>query len=141
MLSDSASFLEPGTQPAVFREDGDPRRSEFSLPCAQIFLEDFQVKGVPKMVKTILAVDYLPVAALKPKPRNPRSHTKKQLRQIANSIIAGGGMRRACCTVELDHVDVDTILSRGQFFTGLSAVHETTRRAFAQREEEMVDVR
>jgi DNA modification methylase len=38
------------------------------------------------MAKRILAVKYLPVAALKPNPQNPRVHTAKQIRQIANSI-------------------------------------------------------
>ncbi len=38
------------------------------------------------MAKRILVVEYLPVAALKPNPQNPRVHTAKQIRQIANSI-------------------------------------------------------
>ena len=42
------------------------------------------------MPKRILTVEYLPVAALKPNPKNPRSHTEKQVRQIANSINVFG---------------------------------------------------
>jgi DNA modification methylase len=42
------------------------------------------------MAKRILAVEYLPVAALKPNPQNPRVHTDKQVRQIANSIRSFG---------------------------------------------------
>ncbi len=42
------------------------------------------------MTKRILAVEYLPVTALRPNPKNPRSHTEKQIRQIANSIRAFG---------------------------------------------------
>lgn len=33
-----------------------------------------------------LQVTYLPLSALKPRERNPRTHTKKQIRQIADSI-------------------------------------------------------
>ena len=42
------------------------------------------------MTKRILAVEYLPVTALRPNPKNPRSHTEKQIRQIANSISTFG---------------------------------------------------
>ena len=38
------------------------------------------------MTKRILVVEYLPVTTLKLNPQNPRSHSEKQLRQIANSI-------------------------------------------------------
>ena len=37
-----------------------------------------------------LNITYLNIAALKPYARNPRTHSKKQLRQIANSIEAFG---------------------------------------------------
>jgi DNA modification methylase len=33
-----------------------------------------------------LKITYLPIASLKPRSRNPRTHTKKQIRQIADSI-------------------------------------------------------
>ena len=33
-----------------------------------------------------LAIEYRPVGTLKPSPRNPRTHSKKQIRQIADSI-------------------------------------------------------
>ena len=33
-----------------------------------------------------LSVTYRPIAELKPDPANPRLHSKKQIRQIANSI-------------------------------------------------------
>jgi len=33
-----------------------------------------------------LSVTYWPIEELKPDPANPRSHSKKQVRQIANSI-------------------------------------------------------
>jgi ParB-like chromosome segregation protein Spo0J len=33
-----------------------------------------------------LSITYLPIAELKPDPANPRRHSKKQIRQIANSI-------------------------------------------------------
>jgi hypothetical protein len=33
-----------------------------------------------------LSVTYRPIAELKPDPANPRLHSKKQVRQIANSI-------------------------------------------------------
>lgn len=42
------------------------------------------------MTKRILAVEYLPVTALRPNPKNPCSHTEKQIRQIANSISTFG---------------------------------------------------
>ena len=38
------------------------------------------------MTKRILVVEYLPVTTLKLNPQNPRSHSEKQLREIANSI-------------------------------------------------------
>jgi DNA modification methylase len=37
-----------------------------------------------------LAVTYRPIAALKPDPRNPRSHGKRQIKQLARSIGAFG---------------------------------------------------
>ena len=37
-----------------------------------------------------LSVEYLPIAALRLDPRNPRIHTDKQLRQIAGSIQSFG---------------------------------------------------
>jgi ParB-like chromosome segregation protein Spo0J len=37
-----------------------------------------------------LDVVYRPVTALKPDPRNPRKHSRRQIRQIANSIEAFG---------------------------------------------------
>lgn len=33
-----------------------------------------------------LQVVYLPTGALKPRPANPRTHSKKQIRQVADSI-------------------------------------------------------
>ncbi|MCH8113042.1 MAG: ParB N-terminal domain-containing protein, partial [Proteobacteria bacterium] len=33
-----------------------------------------------------LSIDTLPIKALKPYPRNARTHSKKQIRQIAESI-------------------------------------------------------
>ncbi len=33
-----------------------------------------------------LRVETMPVASLKPRARNPRTHSKKQIRQIADSI-------------------------------------------------------
>ena len=39
---------------------------------------------------TRLAISYLPLNALQPDPRNPRQHSKKQVRQIANSMAAFG---------------------------------------------------
>jgi DNA modification methylase len=42
------------------------------------------------MVKRILSIEYRPVASLKPNAQNPRLHTDKQLRQIADSIRAFG---------------------------------------------------
>lgn len=33
-------------------------------------------------------IEYLPLSALKPDPRNPRTHGKKQIQQIADSIVA-----------------------------------------------------
>jgi len=35
-------------------------------------------------------IEYLPLDALKPDPRNPRTHSKKQVRQIANGIESSG---------------------------------------------------
>jgi len=35
-------------------------------------------------------IEYLPLSALKPDPRNPRTHSKKQVQQIANSIESSG---------------------------------------------------
>jgi DNA modification methylase len=35
---------------------------------------------------TGLAINYLPISTLKPRPNNPRTHSDKQVRQIANSI-------------------------------------------------------
>ena len=35
-------------------------------------------------------IEYMPPEALKPNPRNVRTHSKKQIRQIANSIKAFG---------------------------------------------------
>src|SRR6478736_281288 len=37
-----------------------------------------------------LAVEPCPIASLKPNPRNARTHSKKQIRQIADSIVAYG---------------------------------------------------
>ena len=37
-----------------------------------------------------LGVETLPAATLKPYPRNPRAHTRKQIRQIASSIQTFG---------------------------------------------------
>src|SRR5512144_3057401 len=37
-----------------------------------------------------LAVEPRPIASLKPNPRNARTHSKKQIRQIADSIVAYG---------------------------------------------------
>jgi DNA modification methylase len=42
------------------------------------------------MAKRILAIEYLPVASLKPNAQNPRVHTEKQIRQIANSVKTFG---------------------------------------------------
>jgi DNA modification methylase len=53
-------------------------------------LKRFQVEGDKEMARRILAVEYLSVAALKPNAQNPRLHTDKQLRQIANSIRSFG---------------------------------------------------
>ena len=35
-------------------------------------------------------IKWVPPHALKPNPRNPRTHSKKQIRQIADSILAFG---------------------------------------------------
>ena len=35
-------------------------------------------------------IEYLPISAVKPDPRNPRSHSKKQVQQIAESIRTSG---------------------------------------------------
>lgn len=70
-----------------------------------------------------LKVESVPISALKPYPRNPRTHTKKQLRQIADSIltfgwtnpilvdaeggvIAGHGRLEAAKLLKLDRVPV-----------------------------------
>ena len=39
---------------------------------------------------TVLAIDYLLLSALRPYPRNARTHSRKQIRQIADSIRAFG---------------------------------------------------
>lgn len=37
-----------------------------------------------------LKIDYMPVTSLKPYKDNPRRHSKKQIQQIANSIVTFG---------------------------------------------------
>jgi len=66
-------------------------------------------------------IEYLPLAALKPDPRNPRTHSKKQVQQIAESIqssgyfspilaeedsliICGHGRYRAACGPQPDRI-------------------------------------
>jgi DNA modification methylase len=86
------------------------------------------------MAKRILAVEYLSVAVLRPNRQNPRVHTAKQIRQIANSIkifgfnvpvlvdshlqvIAGHGRVLACellgisevPTIRLEHLSMHQI--------------------------------
>jgi DNA modification methylase len=41
-------------------------------------------------VTTEHTIEYLPISAVKPDPRNPRSHSKKQIQQIADSIGGSG---------------------------------------------------
>ena len=41
-------------------------------------------------LRTTLSISYLPTSILKPHERNPRTHTKKQIRQIAESIKTFG---------------------------------------------------
>ena len=70
-----------------------------------------------------LKVTYQPISALKPRPRNPRTHTKKQIRQIAdsikrfgftnpilvdsdNTIIAGHGRVEAAKILQIETVPV-----------------------------------
>ena len=38
----------------------------------------------------MVAMQWIPLAALKPNPRNARTHSRKQIRQIADSITAFG---------------------------------------------------
>jgi ParB-like chromosome segregation protein Spo0J len=45
---------------------------------------------VPDTVVSELAVFYLPISALKPFPRNSRTHSKRQIQKIADSIKAFG---------------------------------------------------
>jgi hypothetical protein len=40
----------------------------------------------PHLAGAALRIEHLPLAALRPAPRNPRTHSPRQLRQIANSI-------------------------------------------------------
>ena len=47
-------------------------------------------KGNFSVSSRTLSVEYLPTAALRLDPRNPRIHTDKQLRQIADSIQSFG---------------------------------------------------
>ena len=42
------------------------------------------------MTQHRLAVEYIPITSLKPNPKNPRLHTDKQVRQLANSISSFG---------------------------------------------------
>ena len=42
-----------------------------------------------------LKVETVPFSALKPYARNPRTHSKKQLRQIADSIETSAGRTRS----------------------------------------------
>src|SRR5947199_10578433 len=52
--------------------------------------EDGYHRGSGVAVAGDLAVVYRPIDQLKPDPANPRRHSKKQIRQIANSIKAFG---------------------------------------------------
>ena len=75
------------------------------------------------MASRTLAVEYLSVASLRLNPQNPRLHSDKQIRQLANSIrsfgfnvpvlvdahlqvIAGHGRVRACKLLEITEVPV-----------------------------------
>lgn len=40
-----------------------------------------------------IRIEYLPITALKPRPNNPRTHSKKQIKQLANSIRKFGFVR------------------------------------------------
>jgi DNA modification methylase len=55
------------------------------------------------------------------------------------TIIAAERTGRKCYGIELDPVYVDTIVRRWQNFTGLSAVHGTSGRKFAELEEEVMN--
>jgi DNA modification methylase len=57
------------------------------------------------------------------------------------TVIAAERAGRFCYGIELDPRYVDTIVRRWQLFTGLHAVHEVTGRTFAEREQEVVNVR
>ena len=46
--------------------------------------------GRPRSGRPSLAIAYQSIDALKPDPANPRRHSKKQIRQIANSIATFG---------------------------------------------------
>jgi DNA modification methylase len=52
------------------------------------------------------------------------------------TVIAAERTGRVCYGIELDPAYVDTIVRRWQAFTGLSAVHDTSGRSFAELEEE-----
>jgi len=49
-----------------------------------------------------MAVEPRPIASLKPNPRNARTHSKKQIRQIADSIVACGFTAPVVCTENLN---------------------------------------
>jgi DNA modification methylase len=57
------------------------------------------------------------------------------------TVIAAERTGRICYGIELDPRYVDTIMRRWQLFSGLDAVHEVTGQTFAEREEEMINVR
>jgi ParB-like chromosome segregation protein Spo0J len=48
------------------------------------------------------AIEFMGIAALKPWPRNARTHSKKQIRQIADSILQFG----FTCPVLIDHDNI-----------------------------------
>lgn len=47
-------------------------------------------RRLPALSNTRLAIEYLPLGDLQANPRNPRTHSKKQIAQIASSIMAFG---------------------------------------------------
>jgi len=105
------------------------------------------LEGLPASLGRTLTVEYRKISSLRPDPRNPRSHSKKQVRQIARSIesfgfnvpvlvdgegrvIAGHGRLLAC--KELGWTEAPTI--------SLAHLTEAQARAFMIADNRLTEV-
>jgi hypothetical protein len=79
-----------------------------------------------------ISIEYRPIELPKPDPANPRLHSNKQIRQIANSIKTFGFNVPVLVDygMELDPGHVDTAICRWQTLTGDKARHAATGRYF-----------